>query len=159
MVDETPVTATVGNGGLTPSDPGAMEEWLALMPSYSGRVSGRVVCPFRRGVASSEVETFCNLEGRLATLERGGDDPPPRGWARYPRARRRRGAWSRASTGSPRARRRSPRVFEGVRTGRTAYVGRVLGLFESFSFFQIGRRLQAFVGPVAQHAFAFLGRF
>ena len=43
--------------------------------------------------------------------------------------------------------------------GRTAYVGRVLGFFESFSFFQIGRRLQAFVGPVAQHVFAFLGRF
>ena len=52
----------------------------------------------------------------------------------------------------------TPRV-RGVRMGRTAYVGRVLGLFESFSFFQIGRRLQAFVGPVDQHAFAFLGRF
>ena len=39
--------------------------------------------------------------------------------------------------------------------GRTAYVGRVLGFFESFPFFQIRRRLQAFVGPVAQHAFVF----
>jgi len=28
-----------------------------------------------------------------------------------------------------------------VRMGRTAYVGRVLGFFESFPFFQIGRRL------------------
>ena len=72
LADETPVTATVGNGGLTPSDSGAMEEWLALMPSYGGRVSGRAVCPFRRGVASSEAETFCSLEGRLATLELGG---------------------------------------------------------------------------------------
>src|SRR6185436_10577525 len=36
-----------------------------------GWVSGRTVCPFRRGVASSEAETFCSLEGRLATLERG----------------------------------------------------------------------------------------
>ena len=45
----------------------------------------------------------------------------------------------------------------GVRMGRTAYMSRVLGFFESFTFFQIGRRLQAFVDPVAQHAF--LGRF
>ena len=71
MADDTPVTATVGNGGLTPSDPGAVEEWLALIPPYGGRVSGRAVCPFRRGVASSEAETFCFPEGRLATLERG----------------------------------------------------------------------------------------
>jgi len=28
-----------------------------------------------------------------------------------------------------------------VRMGRTVYVGRVLGFFESFPFFQIGRRL------------------
>src|SRR6185295_2915866 len=59
----------VGNGGLTPSDPGAVEEWLALMPPYGGQVSGRAVCPFCRGVASSEAETFFSLEGRLATLE------------------------------------------------------------------------------------------
>ena len=37
----------------------------------------------------------------------------------------------------------------GVRMGRTAYVGRVLDLFESFPFFQIGRRLYVFVGSVA----------
>ena len=30
---------------------------------------------------------------------------------------------------------------QGVRMGRTAYVGRVLVFFESFHFFQIGRRL------------------
>ena len=35
----------------------------------------------------------------------------------------------------------TPRVREGVRMGRTAYVGRVLGFFESFPFFQVGRRL------------------
>ena len=34
-----------------------------------------------------------------------------------------------------------PRVREGVQRGRTAYVGRVLGFFESFPFFQVGRRL------------------
>ena len=37
--------------------------------------------------------------------------------------------------------------------GRTVYVGRVLGFFESFPFFQIRRRLKAFVVPVAKHAF------
>jgi len=108
LADETPVTATVGNGGLTPSDPGAVEEWLALMPPYGWRVIGRAICLFRRGVASSEAEMIRPSEGRLATLERGGDHPA------------------------------GPR---GVRIGRTAYVGRVLGLFESFPFFQIGRRL------------------
>ena len=66
------------------------------MPSYDGRLSGRAVCPLRRGVASSEaemsyllegsslpsseVEMVCPLEGRFATLERGGDRPAdPRG--------------------------------------------------------------------------------
>ena len=63
MADETPVNATVGNGGLTPSDPGAVEEWLALMPPYGGRVSDRAVCPFRRGVASSEAEARGAVEG------------------------------------------------------------------------------------------------
>ena len=59
------------------------------MPPYDGRVSGRAVCPIRRGVASSEAEMSylleggslpsseaemsCPLEGRFATLERGGD--------------------------------------------------------------------------------------
>ena len=73
MADKTPVTATVANGGLTPSDLGAVEEWLALMSPYGEWVSGRAVCPFRRRVASSEAETIRSLEGRLATLERGED--------------------------------------------------------------------------------------
>ena len=63
MADETPVTATVGNDGLTPSDPGAVEERLALMPPYGVRMSGRAVCPFRRRVASSEAETRGAVEG------------------------------------------------------------------------------------------------
>jgi len=44
------------------------------MPPCGGRGSGRAVCPFRRGVASSEAEMIRTPEGRLATLERGGDD-------------------------------------------------------------------------------------
>ena len=47
----------------------------------------------------------------------------------------------------------TPRVRGGC--GCTAYVGRMLGFFESFPFFQIRRRLQAFLAPVAQHAFIF----
>ena len=125
MADETPVIATVGNGGLTSSDLGTVEEWLALMPPYGGRVSERAVCPFRRRVASSEAETIRSLEGRLATLERGGGAGRGRGL--------RRGALKRGGDHSA-----GPR---GVRMGRTAYVGRVLGLFESFPFFQLGMRL------------------
>ena len=41
---------------------------------------------------------------------------------------------------------RGPR---GAWMGRTVSVGRVFGLLEPFSFFQIGRRPWAFVGPVA----------
>ena len=132
MADGTPVTTTVGSGGLTSSDPGAVEEWLALMPPYAGRVSGKTICPFRRGVASSEAETFCSLEGRLATLERGRGAGRGRGL--------RRGALERGGD--------HPAGPRAVRMGRTAYVGRVLGFFKSFPFFQIGRRLWAFVGPV-----------
>ena len=133
VVGRDSVRATVGNGGLTPSDPGAVEQWLVLVPPYGGRVSGRAICPFRRGVASSEAETFCSLEGRLATLERGGGAGRGRGL--------RRGALERG--------RDHPAGPRGVRTGRTEYVGHVQGFFESFPFFQIRRRLQAFVGPVA----------
>ena len=65
------------------------------MPLYDGRLSGRAVCPLRRGVASSEAEMsylleggllpsseaemVCPLEDRFATLERGGDELPTRG--------------------------------------------------------------------------------
>ena len=113
MADGTPVTATLGNGGLTPSVLGAVRSGWHLMPPYDGRVSGRAVCCFRRGVASSETGTI----------------RPARGYVRYPRARRRRFASPRVGSlpsseaetrgavegldGSPRARRRSPRGSEG----------------------------------------------
>ena len=70
-------------------------------------------------------ETFCFLEGRLATLERGGGAGRGRGLLR--------GALERGGD--------HPAGTRAVRMGRTAYVGRVLGFFESFPFFQIGRRL------------------
>ena len=71
------------------------------------------------------------LEGRLATLEGGGGAGRSRGL--------RRGALERGGD--------HPAGPRGVRTGRTAYVARVLGFFESFAFDQIRRGLQAFVGP------------
>ena len=65
------------------------------MPSYGGRLNGGAVCSLRRGVASSEAEMsylleggsltsseaemICPLEGRFATLERGGDVGRSRG--------------------------------------------------------------------------------
>ena len=82
---------------------------------------------------SSEAEMICSLEGRLATLERGGGAGRGRG--------SREGALERGGG--------RPVGSRGVRMGRTVYMGRVLGFFESFHFFQIGRRLLAFVGPVA----------
>ena len=95
------------------------------MPQYGGRVSGWTVCPFRRGVASSEAETIRLPEGGLATLERGGGAGRGRGlW---------RGALERGGD--------HPACPRGVRMGRTAYMGHVLGLFESFPFFQIERWL------------------
>ena len=111
MADGTPVTATVGNGGLTPSILGAVEEWLALNASvrWAGEWQGRLSL-IRRGVASSEAEVSRLLEGSFATLERGGDRPA------------------------------------GPRRVR---MGRMLGFFESFPFFQMGSRPWAFVGPVA----------
>ena len=65
------------------------------MPPYCGRLSDKAVCPLCRGVASSEAEMnylleggslpsseaemICPLEGRFATLERGGDAGRSRG--------------------------------------------------------------------------------
>ena len=103
------------------------------MPPYGGRASGKAVCPFRRGVASSEAETIRSPVGRLATLERGGDAGRGRG--------SRRGALERGGD--------RPAGSRGVRMGRTVYVGRVLCFFEFFPFFQIRRRPWAFMGPIA----------
>jgi len=64
------------------------------------------------------------LEGRPATLERGGDCPAgPKGTLERSGDR---------SSGS-----------------RGMGMGRMLGFFESFPFFRIGSRPWAFVGPVA----------
>ena len=63
MADGTPVTATVGNGGLTPSVLGAVEEWLAFNASVrqAGERKGRLSSSSRGG------------------LERGGDAGRGRG--------------------------------------------------------------------------------
>ena len=59
------------------------------MPLYGERLGGGAIRPLCRGMASSEAEMTYSLEGRFATLERGGEELPARGWVRYPRARRR----------------------------------------------------------------------
>ena len=113
------------------------------MPPYDGRLSGRAVCPLRRGVASSEAEMsylleggslpsseaemICPLEGRFATLERGGDAGRSRG-----------SRWEPSSEAEI-----VPQAREGCEWA-TCWAS-----FESFPFFQIGRRPWAFVGPVA----------
>ena len=76
LADGTSVTATVGNGGLTLSDPSPVEQWLAFNASVrrAGERKCRLSFPSRGG------------------LERGGDVLLSRGQARYPRARRRRSA-------------------------------------------------------------------
>ena len=63
LADGTAVTATVGNGGLTPSVLGAVEEWLAFNASvrWAGERQGCLSLMLRGG------------------LERGGDEVPARG--------------------------------------------------------------------------------
>ena len=85
------------------------------MPSYGERLGGRAVHPLCRGVASSEAEMSYSLEGRFATLERGGD------------MRRSRGV----STGTLERGGDRPTGSRGMRMGRT------LVFFESFPFLQI----------------------
>ena len=77
--DGTPVAAIMRNGSLTPSALGTVEEWSAFNSPYGERLSGGAVCPLCRGVASSEAEVSRMLEGRFATLERGGDAGRSRG--------------------------------------------------------------------------------
>ena len=79
------------------------------MPSYGERLGGGAVCPLCRGVASSEAEMSHLLEGRSATLERGGDCPAGL-----------RGTLERGGDRSAGSR--------GMR------MGRMLGFFESFPF-------------------------
>ena len=101
LADGTPVTVTVGNGGLTPSVLSVVEEWLAL---------------------NASVRRAGERQGRLSLMPRGGLE-------RDGDAGRSRGSrWEPSSETEI-----TPRV-RGVR------MGRVLGFFESFSFFQIGRR-------------------
>ena len=98
-------------------------------------------------------------EGRLVTFERDRDDPlPPRIDSLPSSEAEARGAVE-GFGGDPSSEAEiTPRVRGGA-DGPHCVRGPRAGFFESFPFFQIGRRLQAFVGPVAQYAFVFLGRF
>ena len=128
LADKTTVTATMGNGGLALSGPGAVEEWLAFNASVrrAGEWKDRLSFPSRGGLERGGDVLLSRGQARYPRTRR--DDPPPRGWARYPRARRRRGARSRASAGSPRARRRSPCGSEGGADGPHCVRGPRVGL-------------------------------
>ena len=78
-MDGTPVTATVGNGGLTPSALGAVEEWLAFnaLVRRVGERHGRLSLMPRGGLERGGDEL--PARGRFATLERGGEKLPARG--------------------------------------------------------------------------------
>ena len=96
MADGTPITAIVGNGGLTLSALGAVEECMAFNASVqrAGERKGRLSFTSRGGLErdgddsprsrvgslpSSEEETIRLPDGRLATLGRGGDAGRGRG--------------------------------------------------------------------------------
>ena len=66
---------------------------------------------------------ICPLEDRFATLERGGDAGHGRG----------------VSTGTLERSGDRPTGSRRTWMGHTVSVGRVLGFFESFPFFQIGK--------------------
>ena len=94
---------------------------------YGEWLGSGTVRPLCRGEASSEAEMTYPLEGRFATLERGGDAGRSQG----------------VSTGTLERGGNRPAGSRGMRMGRT------LGFFESFPFFRMGRRPWAFVGSVA----------
>ena len=137
LVDRIPVTATVGNGGLTPSVLGTVEEWLAFNASVrrAGERKGRLSFSSRGGL---------ERDGDYSPRLRVGSLPSSEAETiRLPSSEAEMRGAVEGLDGSPRARRRSPRGSEGVR------MGRVLGLLESFPFFQIGKRPWASVGSVA----------
>ena len=113
------------------------------MPSYVERLGSGAVRPLCRGVASSEAEMSYSLEGRFATLERGGDVLRGRGSRGEPS--------SEAEMSHPLEGRSATLERGGDRPAgsRGMRMGRTRGFSESFPFFQIGRRPWAFVGPVA----------
>ena len=113
------------------------------MPSYGERLGGGAVRPLCRGVASSEAEMSYSLESRFATLERGGDVLRGRGSRGEPSSEAEmshplEGRFATLERGE-----NCPAGPRGMRMGRT------LGFFESFAFFQAGRRPWALVGPTA----------
>ena len=97
------------------------------MLSYDGRLSGKAVCPLCREVASSEAEMSYLLEGGSLP----SSEAEMRGAVRGSR-------WEPSSEAEI-----VPRAREGCEWAAC------WASFESFTFFQIGRRPWAFVGPVA----------
>ena len=127
------------------------------MPSYGERLGGGAVRPLCRGVASSEAEMSYSLEGRFATLERGGDMLRGRGSRGEPSSEAEmshplEGRFATLERGGdcpagPRG--TLERGGDRSAGSRGMRMGRTLGFFESFTFFWTGSRPWAFMGPVA----------
>ena len=126
-----------GNGGLTPPVLSTVEERWAFNTSVRRAVGRRIIRPLCRGVASSEAEMTYPLEGRFATLERGGDALRDRGSRGEPSSEAEmsdplEGRFATLERGGD-----CPAGSRGMRMGRT------LGFFESFVF----SRLEGGRGP------------
>ena len=94
-----------------------------------------------RETASSEAEMSHPLEGRSATLERGGGVLRGRGSRGEPSSE---AEFVQRALEGPSS--EAEIIFAGSRGMR---MGRMLGFFESFPFLQIGKGPWAFVGLVA----------
>ena len=118
MADGTPGVVAVRSGGLTSSDPGAAAELLAFNAYVrrAGEWMGRLSFPSRGG------------------LERDGDDSPHSRVCSLPS--------SEAETIHLPEGRLATLERDGDHPAgpRGVRMGRVLGFFESFPFFQIGRK-------------------
>ena len=104
------------------------------MPPYGERLGGGAVRPLCRRVASSEAEMTYPLEGRFATLERGGGALRGRGS---------RGEASSEAEMSDPLEGRSATLERGGDcpvSSRGMRMGRTLGFFDSFPFFRMGSR-------------------
>ena len=71
MADGTPVTSIVGNGGLTPSDLGAVEEWLAFNASVrrAGERKGRLSFSSKGGLDVAKMASHAIFQYNVLAID------------------------------------------------------------------------------------------
>ena len=111
------------------------------MPPYGERLGGGAVRPMCRGLASSEAEMTYPLEGRFATLERGGDALRGRGSPGEPSSEAEMSDPLEGRFGTLERGGDFPAGLRGVR------MGHMLGFFESFPFLRIWKEAVGLRGP------------